>query len=81
MPIRIQLEGDTSLMVDVDLDAWNKAFKRALRSGGMLEIEADDGRILAINPHQVLYLEEIPDGADPPDPAEAPAPAPEVVAG
>ena len=77
MPIRIQLEGDTSLMVDVDLEAWNKAFKRALRSGGMLEIVAEDGRVLAINPHQVLYLEELPEE----DQAVEPDPEPEAVAG
>lgn len=61
MPIRIQLEGGTDLMVDVSLDDWNKAYQQALRRDTMLEIETEDGRVLAINPHQVLYLEEAPE--------------------
>ena len=65
MPVRIQLEGATSLMVDVSLDDWNKAFKKALRSSSMLEIVSEDGRVLAINPRQVQYLEAVPDGGRP----------------
>jgi hypothetical protein len=65
MPVRIQLEGDTSLMVDVSLDDWNKAFKKALRTNSMLEIVSDTGHVLAINPHQVQYLEEVPEGESP----------------
>ena len=58
MPVRIQLEGGTNLMVDVSLDDWNKAYQQALKRSTMLEIETEDGRVLAINPHQILYLEE-----------------------
>jgi hypothetical protein len=76
MPIRIQLEGDTDLMVDVSLADWNKAFRRALKAGTMLEIQTDDGRILAINPHQVQYLEEVPEEETP---AAAAPPRPQPV--
>jgi hypothetical protein len=70
MPIRIKLSGqDETLRVDVDRGEWNKAFSRALKNDEMLEIHDAGGRVLAINPHQVLYLEEVPengvrDGAD-----------------
>lgn len=71
MPIRIRLaEGDT-LYVDVDLAEWNEAFQTAVAAGTMIEIAGDDGRVLGINPQQVLYLEEaVPAGS-----AEAPAAA------
>jgi hypothetical protein len=50
-----------SLMVDVSLDEWNKAFQRATKRSSMLEIETDDGRILQINPHQVQVVEQAPE--------------------
>jgi hypothetical protein len=81
MPIRIQLEGDTTLMVDVSLDDWKKAFRKALRTNAMLEIVSEDGRVLAINPHQVQYLEEIPDGGADEEPDPDPESEREAVAG
>ncbi len=79
MPIRIQLEGGTTLMVDVSRDDWNKAFRKALRTNSMLEIVAEDGHVLAINPHQVQFLEEVRDDEGPP--ASEPDPEREAVAG
>ena len=67
MPIKIKLIDGESLLVDVDVKEWNRAFQKALGRGSMLEIEDADGRVLSINPHQILYLEEAPaegSGAD-----------------
>ncbi|MEK6277747.1 MAG: hypothetical protein AABM29_07035 [Actinomycetota bacterium] len=58
MPIKIKLVDGETLLVDVDIGEWNKAFQRAFERDAMLEIEDSEGGILGINPHQVLYLEE-----------------------
>jgi hypothetical protein len=60
MSIRIKLTDGEQLEVDVELDDWNRAFQRALQRDAMLEIEDSQGRVLGINPHQVLYLEGDP---------------------
>ena len=77
MPVKIQLEGATSLVVDMSLDDWKKAFKSALRTHAMVEIVGEDGRVLAINPHQVQYLEAVPEESA--LVSEAPAAAPQQV--
>ncbi len=63
MPLKITLSDREVLRVNLDLDAWNRAFQQALRNDTMVEIEDEDGRILSINPHRVLLLETT---ADPP---------------
>jgi hypothetical protein len=45
----------------VDSDEWTRAFQNALRTSTPIEIHDPDGRTLAINPHQILFWEEIPD--------------------
>ena len=42
-------------VLTIDRRGWNQAFRRALRRGNLLEIEREDGEILAINPQQVSF--------------------------
>jgi hypothetical protein len=65
------LQGDT-LTVRVDAETWNRAFKVALESGSMIQVHNEEGHVLAVNPHQVAYLEEVPDEAAQPEKPEAP---------
>ena len=55
MPIQVQLADGKTLELSVDLDAWRKAFERALDLGDVVEIENRRGEVLAINPLQVQY--------------------------
>lgn len=63
MPIRITLSDNEVIEVDVTLDDWNRAYREALAANTMLEIEEPDGRILSINPHNVIKLEAMESGA------------------
>jgi hypothetical protein len=59
MPIRIKLREESQpLVIRVDADEWAKAYRQALDNNGMIEVQ-EDGRTLAINPHQILFWEEI----------------------
>lgn len=59
MAVRVKLVDGDTLLVDVEASAWATAFRAALREGAMVQIRNDEGRILAINPDQVAYLEEV----------------------
>lgn len=67
--IRIKLADEQLLDVrHVDPDAWMRAFRNALNSNTAIEVHDPDGRTLAINPHQILFWEQVPEE----DPAAAP---------
>ena len=55
MPIRVQLEDDKVLRLDIDLDEWTHAFRRALESGEPIEVRNSRGQVLYINPRQVQF--------------------------
>jgi hypothetical protein len=57
---RVRLSGGVELWIDANLDDARKAWRQALAEAQMLEIKNDDGNVVAINPHQVLYLEQTP---------------------
>ncbi|MFI4985150.1 MAG: hypothetical protein ACHP93_00610 [Solirubrobacterales bacterium] len=57
MPIRITLDNNEVIEVDIALDDWNRAYQRALEGNTMLEIEDPDKRILSINPRRVNLVE------------------------
>jgi hypothetical protein len=60
--IKIQLADDRVLSVQrVDAPAWKRAFANALKANTALEVHDPDGRTLAINPHQILFWEEVPE--------------------
>jgi hypothetical protein len=61
MSIKIKLTEDQVLVVRADADEWARAFRNALDSNSMIEVHGADGRTLAINPHQILFWEQIPD--------------------
>lgn len=66
--IRIKLSDEQLLAVrNVDAEAWTRAFRNALKANSAIEVHDPDGRTLAINPHQILFWEEVPE--------ERPAPA------
>ncbi len=79
MPVKIKLIDAEELTVDVDVDAFAKAFQQALSSGRVLEVE-DVGRrrILTINPQSVsyYYLEEAADREQQAAEPETPEPEP-----
>ena len=58
------------LVLRVDAKEWARAFRAALEDNSMIEVHGSDGRTLAINPHQIVFWEEIPDEAAQ-DPAAA----------
>jgi len=60
MPIRIKLAQGDELLLDVDVQAWKLAFEKALAQDKMLQIEDSEGRVLTINPSQIVYSEEAP---------------------
>ena len=72
MPVRIKLVQGEELVLDVDVKAWNTALERALAEDKMLQIEDPHGRVLTVNPSQIVYSEEVP--------AEESAPAAPAVA-
>lgn len=60
--IKIKLADDQVLSVRrVDADAWKRAFANALNANTAIEVHDPDGRTLAINPHQILFWEEVPE--------------------
>jgi hypothetical protein len=63
--IKIKLLQGETLTIRVDAETWNRAFKAALESGGMIQVQNEDGHVLAVNPQQVVYLEEVPDESEP----------------
>lgn len=65
MSIRIQLAEERVLVVHADPEEWARAYRHALETNGVIEVHRNDGRTLAINPHQILFWEEAPDEEDP----------------
>jgi hypothetical protein len=55
MTLRLQLREGRELDLDVDPQAWTRAFEQALRNSEVVEVKDPNGGVLAINPHQVLY--------------------------
>ena len=71
MSIRIRLAEDETLVIQANPDEWSRAYTRALGSDSMIQVHGRDGRVLAINPHQILFWEEVPEGGAVADPAPA----------
>jgi hypothetical protein len=66
MPIRITLSNSEVIEVDIPLEDWNGAYRRALDGNTMLEIQEPDGHILSINPRRVELVEATDQPADQP---------------
>ncbi len=64
MSIKIKLTEDHVLVVRVDAKQWTRAFRAALDANTVIEVHDADGRTLAINPHRILYWEEVPEGTE-----------------
>jgi len=63
--INIKLIEDQVLAIrHVDVDEWRRAFKNALNASRPIDVRDPDGRTLAINPHQILFWEEVPEEQD-----------------
>jgi hypothetical protein len=60
MEIRIRLTEGEFLDVEADPAALSAAFATAVRSGAPLELHGAAGRVLAVNPAQVLWWERAP---------------------
>ena len=57
MPIRVTLSDREVIEVDTELADWNRAYRAAVESHTMVEIEEPSGRVLSVNPHRVLLVE------------------------
>jgi hypothetical protein len=71
MPLRITLSNQDAVEAAISLNEWNDAYYVANKSGTMIEIREPSGRIVSINPQQVLFVEE---------PARQPAAPPREIA-
>jgi hypothetical protein len=60
MQIRIRLTEGELLDVEADPAALSAAFTQAVRSASPLELDGAAGRLLAVNPAQVLWWERAP---------------------
>jgi hypothetical protein len=68
MAIEVRLTGGDTLRMDVELEEWARAWRRALGLDDLVAIEDATGRRLHLNPRHVLYvMEEV-------EPAAAPVP-------
>ncbi len=64
MSIKIKLTEDQVLVIRANADEWARAFRNALETNGVIEVHEADGRTLAINPHRILFWEEVPEGME-----------------
>lgn len=66
MAVKIKLStGEEIVIRGAALSQINDAFSRALAGDQALEIRNASGRVLALNPRQILSLEQVPE----PEPA------------
>ena len=63
--VRLKLDTGTNLVILASADEVKAALQSALDSNEPMKVRTPDG-VLALNPHQVLYLEEGPEGPSPP---------------
>lgn len=64
MAIKIKLSSGEEIVVrNAQLSDVNKAFSWALSHNEAFEIRNSSGRVLALNPREILSLEQIPDPA------------------
>lgn len=59
MPITVKLNGGVEIHVgdDADFAALQEAFQVSLLENKPLRIHSPDGRVVIVNPHNVLYVE------------------------
>jgi hypothetical protein len=55
---RVRLNDGVELWIEASLEDARNAWRKALADAQMLEITGRDGAVVAVNPNQVLYLEE-----------------------
>jgi hypothetical protein len=55
---RVRLNDGVELWIEASLEDARTAWRKALADAQMLEIKGSDGALVAVNPNQVLYLEE-----------------------
>jgi hypothetical protein len=58
---RVRVSDGIELWVDASLQEAREAWRSALLGSRMLEVGRNNGGVVAVNPLQVLYLEEPPD--------------------
>ncbi|HLL92835.1 MAG TPA: hypothetical protein VK252_07825 [Solirubrobacteraceae bacterium] len=64
MAIKIKLSsGEVIVVRGAQLSAVSQAFSQALAQNEVFEIRNASGHVLALNPREVLSLEQIPDPA------------------
>lgn len=54
----VQLINGAELKLQVAVDELTKAIETALKNDGFVELNGEDGRLVVLNPHHVLYIRE-----------------------
>jgi hypothetical protein len=67
MAVRLKMDQGPDLVFLADIDEVNRAFQAALDGNEPMKVTTPNGAV-AVNPHRVLYLEEVPDSAHPREP-------------
>ncbi len=68
MAVRIELSGGTTIRIDAELQTVTEAFQVAQAQGEVLKLEDPDGSAVAINPNQILFIQEESPSDAPPAP-------------
>ena len=63
--VRLKLATGTNLVILASADEVNRALRSALDSNESMKVRTPDG-VLALDPRQVVYVEEEPEGPSPP---------------
>ena len=59
MAIKVRLSDGDEFVVYSNTADLTKAFRDALDENRLVEVRNGDGRVRVINPHQILYFEEL----------------------
>ena len=64
MAIRINLRDGSQALVQASIDQLSKALEGAIARGQLLQIEGPDGKVVVINPNEVVSAREEPEAAE-----------------
>jgi hypothetical protein len=60
MAVRVRISNGDEFIVYESVENLSRSFREALEDNRLLEVKNGDGRIRIVNPHQVVYFEEVP---------------------
>lgn len=63
MATRINLRDGSQVIVQATIDQLRRALQTAIAHGQLFEIEQPSGKVVVINPHEVVSFQEEPEAA------------------